>query len=32
MKESEGLVVRISNAAANELGEGEGKFNVQVRY
>jgi len=32
MKESEGLTVRISNAAANELGEGEGKFNVQVRY
>jgi len=32
MKESEGLTVRISNAAANELGEAEGKFNVEVRY
>ncbi len=32
MKESEGLTVRISNAAANELGEPEGKFSVQVRY
>jgi LysM domain-containing protein len=32
MKESEGLTVRISNAAASELGESEGKFNVQVRY
>ncbi len=32
MKESEGLLVRISNSAANELGEPEGKFSVQVRY
>jgi LysM repeat protein len=32
MKESEGLTIRISNAAANELGEAEGKFNVEVRY
>ncbi|HLX92534.1 MAG TPA: hypothetical protein VKR32_12675, partial [Puia sp.] len=32
MKESEGLTIRISNAAANELGEPEGKFSVQVRY
>jgi hypothetical protein len=32
MKESDGLTVRLSNAAANELGEGEFKFNVQVRY
>jgi len=32
MKESTGLAIRISNAAANELGEGEGKFGVEVRY
>jgi hypothetical protein len=32
MKESEGLTIRLSNAAASELGEGEGKFDVQVRY
>jgi LysM repeat protein len=32
MKESAGLAIRISNAAASELGEGEGKFNVEVRY
>jgi hypothetical protein len=32
MKESEGLTIRISNAAASELGEGEGKFNVQILY
>lgn len=32
MKESGGLTVRISNAAASELGEGEGKFPVEVRY
>jgi hypothetical protein len=32
MKESAGLAIRISNAAAAELGEGEGKFNVEVRY
>jgi len=32
MKESAGLTIRISNAAASELGEGDGKFNVDVRY
>lgn len=32
MKESAGLTVRISNAAAGELGEGEGRFNVEVKY
>ena len=32
MKESTGLTVRISNAAASELGEGEGRFNAEVRY
>ena len=32
MKESAGLAIRISNAAAAELGEGEGKFNVEVKY
>jgi hypothetical protein len=32
MKESAGLAIRISNAAASELGEGDGKFNVDVRY
>lgn len=32
MKESDGLTIRISNAAASELGEPEGKFSVQVRY
>ena len=32
MKESEGLTIRLSNAAASELGESEGKFNVQVMY
>jgi len=32
MKESGGLTVRISNAAASELGVGEGKFTVEVRY
>jgi LysM repeat protein len=32
MKESAGLTVRISNAAASELGEGEGRFTVEVRY
>ncbi|MDO6429849.1 LysM peptidoglycan-binding domain-containing protein [Flavitalea sp. BT771] len=32
MKESVGLTIRISNAAASELGEGDGKFNVTVRY
>jgi hypothetical protein len=32
MKESAGLTVRISNAAAGELGEGEGRFNAEVKY
>lgn len=32
MKESAGLTIRISNAAAAELGQGEGRFNVQVTY
>jgi hypothetical protein len=32
MKESAGLTIRISNAAASELGQGDGKFNVDVRY
>ena len=32
MKESVGLTIRISNAAASELGEGDGRFNVSVRY
>ncbi|MBS1666990.1 MAG: LysM peptidoglycan-binding domain-containing protein [Bacteroidetes bacterium] len=32
MKESEGLTIRISNAAASDLGEDEGKFNVVVMY
>ncbi|HLX65913.1 MAG TPA: LysM peptidoglycan-binding domain-containing protein [Puia sp.] len=32
MKESAGLMVRLSNAAAAELGEGEGRFNVGVNY
>jgi LysM repeat protein len=32
MKESAGLTIRISNAAAAELGEGEARFNVQVNY
>jgi LysM repeat protein len=32
MKESDGLIIRISNAAAAELSEPEGKFSVQVRY
>ena len=32
MKESAGLTIRISNAAAAELGEGEGRFNAQVNY
>lgn len=32
MKESAGLTIRISNAAAGELGESEGRFNVSVRY
>lgn len=32
MKESMGLVIRVSNAAAAEMGAGEGKFNVDLRY
>jgi hypothetical protein len=32
MKESEGLLIRISNAAASELGEPEGQFGVLVKY
>ena len=32
MRESAGLAVRLSNAAAAELGEGEGRFNVGVSY
>jgi LysM domain len=32
MKESTGLTIRVSNAAAAELGEGDGRFNVAVGY
>jgi hypothetical protein len=32
MKESNGLITRISNAASAELGTGEGRFNVEVKY
>jgi LysM repeat protein len=32
MKESAGLTIRISNAAASELGSGDGKFAVEVKY
>lgn len=32
MKESNGLAIRISNAAAAELGEGDGRFSVQISY
>lgn len=32
MKESNGLIIRISNAASAELGTGEGRFTVEVRY
>lgn len=32
MKESTGLTVRLSNAAAAELGEGDGRFSVGVSY
>jgi len=32
MKESAGLTIRVSNAAAAELGEGDGKFGVGVSY
>jgi len=32
MKESNGLLIRISNAASAELGLGEGKFPVDIKY
>ena len=32
MKESSGLLIRVSNAASAELGLGEGKFQVDVKY
>ena len=32
MKESVGLAIRISNAAAAEMGETAERFNVQVSY
>ncbi|HEV3222264.1 MAG TPA: LysM peptidoglycan-binding domain-containing protein [Puia sp.] len=32
MKESNGLIIRISNAASAELGLGEGKFPVELKY
>jgi hypothetical protein len=32
MKESAGLSIRISNAAAAELGEGEGRFNALINF
>jgi hypothetical protein len=32
MKESVGLSIRISNAAAAELGEGEGRFNALINF
>jgi hypothetical protein len=32
MKESAGLAIRLSNAAASEMGMPEGKFNVELRY
>jgi|SRR5450432_572331 hypothetical protein len=32
MKESAGLIIRISNAASAELGLGEGKFSVDIKY
>jgi len=32
MKESSGLLIRISNAASAELGLGEGKYSVDVKY
>lgn len=32
MKESAGLTIRISNAAASELGEGDARFNVTLKY
>jgi rare lipoprotein A (peptidoglycan hydrolase) len=32
MKESAGLTLRLSNAAAAELGVGDGRFSVGVSY
>ena len=32
MRESSGLTIRISDAAASELGAGNNKFTVDVRY
>jgi LysM repeat protein len=32
MKESAGLIIRLSNAAAAELGEGDGRFGVGLSY
>ena len=32
MKESVGLSIRISNAAAAELGQGEGRFNALINF
>lgn len=32
MKESAGLLIRISNAASAELGLGDGKFQVDIKY
>jgi hypothetical protein len=32
MKENEGLAARISNAAAAELGIGEGRFELQLGW
>ena len=32
MKESAGLSIRMSNAAAAELGESDARFNVQINY
>ncbi|ULQ53102.1 LysM peptidoglycan-binding domain-containing protein [Flavihumibacter fluvii] len=32
IRENAGLIVRISNAAAAELGVGEGKFNADLKY
>ena len=32
MKESNGLIIRISNAASAELGLGEGRFPVEIKY
>jgi LysM repeat protein len=32
MKESSGLSIRMSNAAAAELGQGDSRFNVQINY